>query len=302
MLDRSRPPAGADPGPPCPAGGGDQPAVSRTMEVLARLGYGARGIVNLLVGGLAVLAALDLGGRVTGSRGALRFVTEQPLGWIWLGLIGLGLGFFAFWRFVQAIADADRLGTGWRGLSARAAQLGSGVVYLALFTFAVGLVIGRVGDDDAVRRSIDWLIVQPAGPWLVMGVGAGVTLAGLIFAARGLRGATVARFLACDASILRWAVPLGRVGLASRGLVFSIIGGLILLAGWHGRTGLVRDVGGALALLEVPPTGWIVLSAVALGLAAFGVFGLVQALHRRIDPPRLGDEEPDPARERDSAR
>jgi hypothetical protein len=29
--------------------------------------------------------------------------------------------------------------------------------------------------------------------------------------------------------------------------------------------------------------GWVLLSAAALGLGAFGVFGLVEAMYRRVD-------------------
>ena len=54
----------------------------RTAELLARAGYVARGLVYLIVGGLALVAAFDGGSQTTGSRGALQTLLAQikPLG------------------------------------------------------------------------------------------------------------------------------------------------------------------------------------------------------------------------------
>jgi hypothetical protein len=71
---------------------------------IARSGYVARGVVYLIVGGLAVLAALGSGGETTDSKGALRTIIQQPFGQVLLGLVALGLVSYAVWRLVQAIA------------------------------------------------------------------------------------------------------------------------------------------------------------------------------------------------------
>jgi hypothetical protein len=65
------------------------------MEIMARLGYGARGIVYCLVGGLALLAAFGSGGQTGGSRSALQSLLSQPFGKAWLVLIASGLFGFA---------------------------------------------------------------------------------------------------------------------------------------------------------------------------------------------------------------
>ena len=66
-------------------------AGQNTLEVMARLGHGARGVVYCLVGGLALFAAIGSGGRTGGSGGALRIILEQPFGRVLLGLIAIGL-------------------------------------------------------------------------------------------------------------------------------------------------------------------------------------------------------------------
>src|SRR5918998_1104937 len=108
-----------------------------TLEVMARLGHGARGVVYCLVGGLALLAAIGSGGRMGGSGGALRTILEQPFGRVLLGIIALGFACFALWRFIEATTDADRRGTEWKGLAVRGAHLFGGVI-------AVGLAVSAL--------------------------------------------------------------------------------------------------------------------------------------------------------------
>ncbi|HYP19280.1 MAG TPA: DUF1206 domain-containing protein, partial [Chloroflexia bacterium] len=62
-----------------------------SLETLARFGFGARGLVYCLVGGLAVLAAVGSGGQTGGSRSALATLLDQPFGKVILGVIALGL-------------------------------------------------------------------------------------------------------------------------------------------------------------------------------------------------------------------
>jgi hypothetical protein len=112
------------------------------IETLARLGYGARGIVYGLVGGLALLAAIGSGGQTGGSRSALQTLLSQPFGRVWLGVIALGLFGFCAWRVLEALTDADRLGSDLKGLGTRAAHLISGVIYAGLALSALNLALG----------------------------------------------------------------------------------------------------------------------------------------------------------------
>lgn len=263
-----------------------------SLEILARWGYRARGAVYCLVGGLALLAALGSGGQTGGSRGALQSLHEQPFGRIWLAVIALGLFGFALWRALEALTDADRRGTSWNALGVRAAHLVSGGVYASLGFFAASLALGWAtrggGEDQSARDWTGWLLAQPFGQWLVGIVGLGVAGAGLAFLARGWRG-NVTDYLALPAEARRWALPLGRVGFAARGVVFVLIGGFLVLAALQGSSSDVRGLGGALESLQGQPYGWALLALTAAGLFAFGIFGFVQGRYRRIDTPDLSD-------------
>ena len=98
------------------------------VEVLARIGYAARGLVYILVGWLAVLAALGRAARAPDSKTALSTILTQPFGAVLLGLVAAGLVCFALWRCAQALIDADHLGTTAKGLIRRAAFAVSAII------------------------------------------------------------------------------------------------------------------------------------------------------------------------------
>ena len=181
----------------------------------------------MLVGGLAVLAAFGTGSNTTGKQGVLVTVLTQPLGWIWLSLIALGLGFFSAWRLVESITDADRRGTNLKGIAIRAAHFGSGILYLSLSAFAVSLALGWAAsgeDGQAAKDWTAWLMSKPFGSWLVMLAGLGFAGAGLGFLWKGWQG----KFKKLpDEGSMQWLITTGRVGYASRGIVYLLIGSFL---------------------------------------------------------------------------
>ena len=144
------------------------------------------------------------------------------------------------------------------------------------------------GEDQSAQDWTAWLLDKPFGQWLVGLVGLVVIGTGIAFALRAWRG-RVTDHLALDADTRRWAVPLGRLGFAARGLVFVLMGGFLVLAALHSNSSEVKGLGGALQSLRSQPYGWVLLGITAAGLFAFGVFGLVQARYRRIDAPDVKD-------------
>jgi hypothetical protein len=261
------------------------------VETLARFGYGARGVVYGLVGGLALLAAIGSGGQTGGSRSALQTLLSQPFGKFWLVVIALGLFGFCTWRILEALTDADRRGSDMKGMGIRAAHLISGFIYASLAISALNLALGRGstgGEDRAAQDWTAWLMSQPFGQWLVGLIGLAIAGTGLAFIWKAWRGNVTER-LSLPADKRDWIVTLGRMGFAARGIVFLMIGGFLVLAALRASSSEVHGLGGALQALEQQPYGWVLLALTALGLFAFGLFGLVQARYRHIDAPDLDD-------------
>ena len=157
---------------------------------LARSGYAARGVVYLIIGGLAVLAALGSGGQTTDSKGALVTILQQPFGKVLLALVALGLVGYAIWRLVQASMDPDDHGTDAKGVAIRGGLLVSAVTHVLLAFFALSLIFGwggGGGGDSGAQDWTAWLLQQPFGRWLVALIGLAVIGAGLAHMVKGYK-------------------------------------------------------------------------------------------------------------------
>jgi hypothetical protein len=253
------------------------------VEWLARAGYGARGLVYLVIGAFAVMAAVEVRRSTAGSEEALQVVSRLPLGGLWLLLLGGGLLGFVLWRVAQAAFDADRQGSTGKALARRAGQGISALVYGAL-AFSCLTVLRGAARDGGDSQRLREVLSLPFGEILLSGVGVAVLVAGLLNGLHGLFGG-FRRHLCCGDEVHRWAVPIARAGYFARGLVFVILGVFLVEAALDLSPTEAATIGGALQMVEDQPFGSAILALAGAGLMAFGLFGFVEARYRRIVVP-----------------
>lgn len=254
------------------------------ITFFARMGYAARGIVYLLVGGLATLAVFGQGGQTEGSEGALQWVLGAPLGSVLLGVIAVGLLGYSMWRSIQAAKDPDNHGTDVKGLAIRASLLVSAVTHILLAFFAAKLIFtfGDSSGDGGSQGTADWLMSLPFGRWLVGGVGLVLIAAGVAHAIKGWK-TKFDKYFDMPARKQSWAYPVCRFGLAVRGLVFVIIGGFFLLAAYQVNPEKAGGTAEMFTTLREQPFGPWLLAFVAIGLFAFGAYSVLEAVYRRVN-------------------
>lgn len=255
------------------------------IEVLARSGYAARGVVYVVIGIFAVLAAFGRS-ETRDTEGALQAILAQPFGTVLIWLVALGLAAFAIWRVVQAVRDTDNHGDDAKGLAIRAGLLLGGASYAAIAVLAASLVIAIGGGEGGGDPTGDWLAaMNEAGvAWLAVYVVAAILfVVGAAHVVKGWR-AGFEKYFRCTADIMRWLRPLSRFGLIARGIVFLILAGLIFRGGLaydaESRPGLID----ALQAVQGYAFGWFLFLAIALGLVAFGLYSLAEARYRHVSP------------------
>lgn len=263
------------------------PAGSNLIVYLARAGYAARGAVYVMVGGLALLSAVGMGGATKDSKGALTHLMDSPGGWVVLLLIGLGLIGYAIWRFIQGALDVDDHGTKLKGLAVRAGLLISAVTHLFLAGWAVMHALGRAvdaGDESGAGREgwTAWLLDQPFGPWLVAAVGIAIVGAGVAQIVKGWKN-RFKRYMDIPYGWEKRATPICRYGLMARGVSFVIIGAFFLFAAWSYDPQQAGGLKQVFDTIRSVAFGQILLAAMALGLLSFAAYSFLQARYRRIE-------------------
>ena len=250
-----------------------------------RFGFVAKGVVYMLIGVLAVQAALGAGGDTTSQKGALAHIGQAPYGRMLLMAMAVGIVGYALWRFIQAFLDTENKGNGGKGIAVRFG-------YFAIASLHVGLAISafalaRGSDDGGGDSTPGWtaeLMSQPFGRWLVAGVGAAVLAysARQFYRAWSLNFRDKLKLREMSATEDKWATRLGRMGYAARGVVFAVVGVFLIVAAVTTDPEQARGLDGALATLAEQPWGWLVLGTVAVGLLAYGIYNFVQARYRRM--------------------
>lgn len=268
-----------------------QRAIDNPLVVaFARLGYAIKGVVYITIGILAAGIALGRGGASADQRNALLALYYGPLGRLLLPILVLGLFGYALWNFADALLDADHEGDGAKALLERVGCAAIGVSYAGLGIAALQLALGAGnGGASSDAKTQDWtarLLGLPLGVPLVV-------IAGLV--ALGLGGYQIYRAVtegfedrlalgSVDPRMRRAVELAGRLGYSALGVFFALVGIFLIIAALHHDPGEARGLGGALQVLVSRPYGSILLGLVALGLLCFGVFSLVQARFRRIQP------------------
>lgn len=256
------------------------------FALLAKAGYAARGLVFLLVAGLALFSGLT--GGTPETKSALSTLLQQPFGRVWVGLIGVGLLGFVAWRLAQSLADADRHGRDVKAMIIRSALFGSAITYIGLAAYALGhaFAVGGTSGGSGEKGLAGWIMSQPFGSYLAIAVGVGFIVGGGMTALKGVTG-KFRRYIRLDErSAASWICTYG---LLARGAVFAVTGVLFVFAGMHVNPDEAGSMADALEWVRHLPFGGILYAAVAIGLAAFGIYNLIEARYRIVRSPSLKD-------------
>jgi hypothetical protein len=138
------------------------------------------------------------------------------------------------------------------------------------------------GDQEVV--DVTARVMRAAGGRLLVGAaGLGIGVAGLVLFVKGLRGSYDREVDLSSASpgARRIVEVLGTLGMTARGAIFALIGSFVVQSAVTFDPQHAKGIDGVLRSLAVQPFGPLLLAVMAGGLAAFGVFSLIEVRYAR---------------------
>jgi hypothetical protein len=268
-----------------PAARPNRPATSASLELVARAGLIAYGVVHVLIGWLAVQIAWSASDSKSADvSGALKTLADQPLGKFLLWLVAVGLVALALWQASEAF-------WGYRnreGAERVRNQLTSGaiaLIYAALGVSAAAVALGSgSSSSQSQKQATSGVLAWPGGRVIVVVAGLIIIGVGVAQLVKGVKKSFAEEIdTSSMAPVAREGVArLGQIGYIAKGLALGLVGGLLSYATLTFDRHKAQGLDGAMQTILAQPLGRFLLTAAALGFVAFGVFAILQSRYRRM--------------------
>lgn len=254
---------------------------TKTLDVVARVGYATTGLLHLLIGLVALRLAMGGTGEADTS-GAIEYIAKGTPGKtaMWVGFIScMGL---ALWQLSEATLRARR-----RQPRDRAAKtLMSGSLAAAYTVLAVSFANFAVGPGSDSRRSTRHFSATvldiPFGMPLLIGVGLVVVVIGGYFVMKGLRRKFRQELHFADSHRGVVIDAVGVVGHVAKGLALVLVGVLFAVAAIQQDGVQETGLDGSLKVLLEQPLGPYLLAIIGVGFICHGAFGMVRSRFGRM--------------------
>lgn len=239
-------------------------------------GLVAFGVVHLLVAYLAARLAFGSSGEDASQTGALRELAKAPLGPLLLSVTSGGLFIIALWQVLSAFVGYRHL-SGNRRTRRRAVSVGRAGIYAVLGWNAASIVLGGSGGDGGKTASAT-LLSLPFGQIMIGVVGVVIGVVGGANIVKGVRDQYEDELQGSLSSLQNWIARVGHVG---KGAAIMIAGALFVWAAWTHDSDTAGGMDTALQTVRGAPFGWVILVAIAIGFACYGIYCFIWARHAR---------------------
>lgn len=255
-----------------------QAARSPWVERLGTWGFASKGVLYLVIAAIAGSVGFASDGEQASQTGAISQLSEQSWGTILLIFLAVGLAGYALLRLLHLFTNPSGE-DGGKGIVKRLSYLARFLLYGALTVYTAAELTGgdNGGGDGRSGQLTRQLLDLPAGRLIV----AAIAVVMLGVAGFQLKNAWTSDFMSqitkASGSTRRWIEIIGRIGHGARGVVFGTIGVLFVRAAMQADSTEAGGVDKALQTIASSTFGPTLLTLVALGLAAFGLFSLAVA-------------------------
>jgi hypothetical protein len=262
----------------------EQAGDSTTLEWLARGGLVAYGVVHLLVGWLALQIGWGAATESADTSGALQTLTQQPFGKVLLWVVAVGLVALALWQASEAIWGFHSR----HGAKRVRKQVTSGAkaaVYAALAVSAALVALGSGSSSSQTQeQATTGVLAWPGGRVIVVAAGLLIIGVGIASIITGVKQSFTEEINTSSLSptARTGVLRLGQAGYLAKGVALTVVGGLLTYATVTIDRQQAQGLDGALQTILAQPFGRFLLTAVALGFVAFGLFAILQSRYRHM--------------------
>jgi len=248
------------------------------LQMGARVGYAVNGLLHLLIGWIALQVAWSASPKSADQSGALQSLAGNSLGRLTLWVAVVGFLALALWQLASVLAV--RTGGESSQLAERAKGISKAVVYLVLAWTSFSTAKGKPSSSKAQSADFTATLLQHTGGRLLVAViGLAVIGVGGYHLVKGWTKKFL-QDLSGNPGIL--ATRAGVVGYIAKGIALAVVGALFVIAAAQNSSSKATGLDGALRSLRQQQFGPWLLTAVALGIAAFGLYSFARARHARV--------------------
>ncbi len=259
---------------------GQQVENSKTFSTLVTVGLVDYGVIHLIVAWIAVQLAWTGSKRQASQQGAFQELASNPVGDVLLWVIAVGLFTLALWQIFEAVWGHREVQEDKKRLLKRLNSAARAIVYIALGVSAVATAARAPSSGKSSNSSEQSLtaklMAMSFGRILVIIIGIVVIVVGGRLVYEGVRKKFTENL---DGSVSAGVIRLGQVGYIAKGIAFAIIGVLFVIAAITFDPKKAGGLDAALRTVRDQPFGPYLLTLLALGLAAFGLYCFAWSKH-----------------------
>ena len=245
------------------------------VRILARVGFAVNGVVNAVIGIIAIGIAVSRGGSADQS-GAFAAIAAHPGGAVALWIMSIALAALGLWYVVGAFLH--RSGEGAKKAATMAVEVGKGVAYGALAATSFSFVVGTGNDSAEQSTSMTAnLLSTPGGVVAIVVVGLLFGAIGAYMVRKGVTRGFEEDITVPSGRAGRGVRALGVFGYVARGVALFIVGILFVIAAFTVDASKATGLDGALKSIADLPFGQIILVLVGLGFIAYGAYSVLRA-------------------------
>lgn len=254
---------------------------SRSFRALVTAGLCVVGCVHILIGVLALqMAWSGSPDKEADQKGALQALSANPVGGVLLWIVAVALCGLVVWKLTQAWWGFGYESKRVARIRRRLGAVGGAGMYLVLAVTAIRYSLGEKtqSGDSAQQTRIGILLSQPYGQILAVVAAAVVIGYAAILVKRGITGSFTKELDGEPAPAMK---RFGQVGFVAKGVAVALMG---VLFGWAAVTYDPEKAAGmddSLRLVNQQSAGPVLLTMIALGLIAYGLYCFSWARHAR---------------------